>query len=219
MILLIDNYDSFVHNLARYLQRFDCDTHVVRNDAITIDEIVSLTPQAIVMSPGPCTPELAGWCLECVRHFSGLIPLLGVCLGHQAVCAAFGAEVVRAPVPCHGQASPIRHSQEGVFRGLPNPLTVGRYHSLVVDQNSVPPQFAVTAESDDGLIMGVQHKHHLTVGLQFHPESILTKCGYPLLQNFLEMAGLDTDGAPCSMDELEKTQDQSPPLPDAPVTF
>lgn len=190
MILLIDNYDSFVHNLARYFRRLGQETVVVRNDAIELDEIPAVQPRAIVLSPGPCTPYEAGCSLELVRRFHAMFPLLGVCLGHQALAAALGGRVVRAPEPMHGRTSPVFHDGQDVFAGLPNPLLACRYHSLVVEEASLPPCLAVTARTADGVVMAIRHRDLPLVGLQFHPEAILTSCGYALLAKFLLRCGL-----------------------------
>jgi anthranilate synthase component II len=192
MILLIDNYDSFVYNLARYFERLGHSTRVVRNTATDADEVESLAPAAVVLSPGPCTPERAGCALELVRRLHTHVPLLGICLGHQTIVAALGGRVVRAKEPVHGRTSLVHHNGRGVFAGLPNPLVGCRYHSLVVDEASLPDCLEVTARSEDGTIMAVQHRTLPVVGLQFHPESILTDCGYPLLAAFLRLAGLST---------------------------
>jgi anthranilate synthase/aminodeoxychorismate synthase-like glutamine amidotransferase len=194
MILLIDNYDSFVHNLARYFVRLGCVTRVVRNDAITLDEIATLRPQAIVLSPGPCTPNEAGVCLEVVQRFYREIPLLGDCLGHQTIAAALGARVIRAPQPLHGRTSAIRHDERGVFAGLANPLAVCRYHSLIVEEATLPAELLVTARTADGLVMAIQHRDLPVVGVQFHPEAVLTDGGYEMLSNFLALAGMETTG-------------------------
>lgn len=190
MILLIDNYDSFVHNLARYFQRLGQETRVVRNDALSVADISRMKPDAIILSPGPCTPSEAGCSLDVVRSLTGEVPMLGVCLGHQTIAAALGGKVVRAKEPVHGRASQVLHRGEGVFTGLPSPLTVGRYHSLVVDEHSLPLELVVTARTVDGVVMALSHRQHPVVGVQFHPESILTDGGYELLANFLRLAGL-----------------------------
>jgi len=189
MILLIDNYDSFTWNLAQYLGILGAQVRVERNDAIELDEIASLAPQAIVISPGPCTPDEAGISMAVVQRFSGQIPLLGVCLGHQSIAQAMGATIVRAGRIMHGKTSPIRHNDSGVFKGLSNPFEATRYHSLVADPNTIPSTLRITAHAaDDEEIMGIQHREHPTYGIQFHPESILTVEGMRLLQNFLELS-------------------------------
>ncbi|MEQ1890787.1 MAG: aminodeoxychorismate/anthranilate synthase component II [Alphaproteobacteria bacterium] len=187
MILLIDNYDSFVHNLARYVGEIGFQRRVVRNDAITIDEIRDLAPQAIVLSPGPCGPQQAGCSLEVVRCLGSNIPMLGVCLGHQVIAEAFGGVVRRARQPRHGKASAISHDGTGIFAGLPNPLQAGRYHSLAVDV-SADGLLAVTARAEDGEIMALAHRSLPLFGVQFHPESILTEAGHDLLKNFMQIA-------------------------------
>lgn len=204
MILLIDNYDSFVYNLARYVTEQGVSAEVVRNDAMTVEQVVESSPSAIILSPGPCTPAEAGICVELVRHVSGSIPLLGVCLGHQAIAAAAGADIVRAPEPVHGRTSPVTHDGLGLFDQLPNPLRVTRYHSLVVDEHSLPDSFQVTARTRDGLIMGLAHRQQPTYGVQFHPESILTQMGHELLRNFLHLAHLETPFSPAG-DSLGQT--------------
>ena len=191
MLLLIDNYDSFVFNLARYLERLGQTVVVARNDAIDVAAIRRLKPQAIVLSPGPCAPEQAGCSLEVVRRLHEELPILGVCLGHQTIAAALGAEIVRAREPVHGSASPIEHDGHGIFRGLPSPLTVGRYHSLVVREESLPAELEITARGENGMVMAIAHRRLPVVGVQFHPESILTEHGYPLLANFLRLAGIE----------------------------
>ena len=202
MILLIDNYDSFVHNLARYLQRLGQRTQVVRNDVIDGEMIEQLRPQAIVLSPGPCTPVAAGRSLELVRRLHETIPLLGVCLGHQTIAVALGGRVTQARQPMHGRSSPIFHDGDGIFHGLPSPLEAARYHSLVVDPNSLPAELQVSASAEDGTIMALRHRTHPVVGVQFHPESILTPTGYQLLTGFLRIAGIDVpDGPPSFADE------------------
>ena len=190
MILLIDNYDSFVYNLARYFQRLGQTTEVVRNTAIDVAGVRARRPEAIVISPGPCTPREAGCSLEVIRAVAGEIPLLGVCLGHQAIAEALGGRVVRAAEPVHGRTSRIRHQGRGIFAGLPDPIIGCRYHSLIVDEASLPEELEVTARTEDGLVMALQHRRFPLVGVQFHPESILTDAGYPLLAAFLRLAGL-----------------------------
>jgi len=188
MIVLIDNYDSFVHNLARYIGQLGYARTLYRNDAITLEQLDSLQPSHIIISPGPCTPNEAGISLEIIRHFGPHIPILGVCLGHQAIAQAFGGHIIRARYPMHGMSTPIYHQQQGILKQLSNPLTVGRYHSLVVAANGFPACLEVTAYSAEGEIMALQHKTYPTYGVQFHPESILTEQGYQLLQNFCQSA-------------------------------
>lgn len=190
MILVIDNYDSFVHNLARYFRQLGQEVFVRRNDAITIEEIKQVQPDAIVLSPGPCTPTESGICLDVVRHLQAAVPILGVCLGHQAIVEALGGRVVRSNRPMHGQASQITHDGLGVFRELPSPMQVGRYHSLIAEKDSLPACLQVDAQTDDETIMSVSHESLPVVGVQFHPESVLTEHGYTLLANFLQMADL-----------------------------
>ena len=185
MILVIDNYDSFVHNLARYLRELGWTTRVVRNDGMALDDIAALKPSHIVISPGPCTPNEAGISVASVRRFGPSIPILGVCLGHQSIGQAFGGRVVRARRPMHGKTSLIRHHSAGVFAGLPNPLRATRYHSLVVAKEDLPDDLEITAESEEGEIMALAHRRYPIVGLQFHPEAVLTEHGYDLLRNFL----------------------------------
>lgn len=190
MIVLIDNYDSFVYNLARYLRELGGETHVVRNDAATVADIAALQPQAIVISPGPCSPAEAGISVAVLQQLSPSIPTLGVCLGHQALAMAAGGDVVRAAEPMHGRASLITHTGQGLFVDLPQPLRVGRYHSLVAERESLPAELRITAQTDDGVIMGLEHATWPAWGVQFHPESVLTEAGHQLLANFLRMAGL-----------------------------
>lgn len=186
MLLMIDNYDSFTYNLVQYLGELGEDVRVYRNDEITVEQITTLNPQHIVVSPGPCTPNEAGVSVPAIRHFAGKIPLLGVCLGHQSIGQAFGGRIVHARQLMHGKVSMISHRSAGVFRGLPNPLTATRYHSLVIQRESLPDCLEVTAWTDDGEIMGVRHRELAVEGVQFHPESILTERGHDLLANFLK---------------------------------
>ncbi|MBF0446563.1 MAG: aminodeoxychorismate/anthranilate synthase component II [Magnetococcales bacterium] len=186
MLLMIDNYDSFTYNLVQYFGQLGAEVQVFRNDAITTDEIEALKPQHIVLSPGPCDPDQAGITLEVIRRFAGQIPIFGVCLGHQAIGQAFGGQVIRAPGGVmHGKTSPVHHQEGGVFKGLPNPLTATRYHSLVVKRETLPDCLMVTGWTEEGLIMGLKHKTLAVEGVQFHPESILTVKGHDLLANFL----------------------------------
>ena len=187
MILLLDNYDSFTYNLAQYLGELGCQVEVHRNDRISVEQIAQRKPERIVISPGPCTPQEAGICVELVQKLAGKLPILGVCLGHQAIAAAFGGKIVRAPKLFHGKTSQIRHDGSGVFRGLPNPFTATRYHSLIVERKSLPAKLKVTAEADDGIIMGMKHRDYPLMGVQFHPESVLTESGKQLLKNFLSL--------------------------------
>ncbi len=183
---MIDNYDSFTYNLVQYLGELGEELAVYRNDKITIEEIEALRPDRIVISPGPCTPKEAGISVATIRHFAGKLPILGVCLGHQSIGAAFGAKIVGARRLMHGKTSEIRHDGRSVFQGLPNPFVATRYHSLVILRESLPDVFEITAESEDGEIMGVRHKELPLEGVQFHPESILTEVGHDLLRNFLK---------------------------------
>lgn len=218
MILLIDNYDSFVHNLARYFERLGQATTVVRNDAIDAAGVRMYSPDALVLSPGPCAPEQAGASLDLVRSLHRELPILGVCLGHQTIAAALGGRVVRANEPVHGRASDIFHSQQGIFAGLPNPLRACRYHSLVVEEATLPGELEVTARTSDGVVMAIAHRELPVIGVQFHPESILTERGYELLAGFLRAVGLSIpDAAPTIANEL--IAPASRPLPRAPVTF
>lgn len=190
MILMIDNYDSFTYNLVQYFGELGADIKVVRNDEITIDEIAALAPEKIVISPGPCTPTEAGVSVETIKTFAGKIPLLGVCLGHQSIGQALGGKVIRAPFVMHGKTSPVYHNNKGVFAGLNNPFQATRYHSLVIEKESIPDCLEITAwtQNEDGSmaeIMGVKHKTLALEGVQFHPESILTEHGHDMLRNFL----------------------------------
>jgi len=187
MLLMIDNYDSFTYNLVQYLGELGEDVRVFRNDEITLEEIGRLGPEKIVISPGPCTPSEAGVSVPLIRDFAGRMPILGVCLGHQSIGQAFGGRIVHAKTLMHGKTSLIRHEGKGVFRGLPNPFTATRYHSLVIERESLPDCLEVTAWTDDGEIMGVRHKSLPVEGVQFHPESILTEHGHDLLANFLKL--------------------------------
>lgn len=186
MILLIDNYDSFTWNLYQYFCELGAEVLVKRNDELTLAEIASLAPEKIVISPGPCTPDESGISLDVIRRYAGKTPLLGVCLGHQAIAQVFGAAIVRAAQVMHGKTSLIEHNGEGVFKGLNNPLTVTRYHSLVIDPPTLPADFIVTAHSASGEIMGIRHRQWDLEGVQFHPESILSEQGHQLLENFLK---------------------------------
>ncbi|MCL4192921.1 MAG: aminodeoxychorismate/anthranilate synthase component II [Thermoguttaceae bacterium] len=213
MILLIDNFDSFVYNLARYFQRLGHQTLVVRNTAIDAAGVAELAPAAVVLSPGPCTPREAGCSLEVVRRLHSRLPILGVCLGHQTIAAALGGGIVRAPEPVHGRASPVHHDGRGIFTGLPNPLTACRYHSLVVEEPSLPECLEVCARTTDGIVMAVRHRSLPVVGVQFHPESILTESGYDLLAGFLRLAGLPVFGTPNLAYELRGGRPASAPAP------
>lgn len=186
MILLLDNYDSFSYNLAQYLGELGCQVEVHRNDRISVEQVLERKPSHIVISPGPCTPQEAGISVELIQKLGGKIPILGVCLGHQAIGAAYGGKVIRAPKLFHGKTSEIRHDGKGIFAKLPDPFTATRYHSLIVERKSLPRELAITAETSDGIIMGLKHRKHKVAGVQFHPESVLTQAGKKLLQNFLE---------------------------------
>jgi anthranilate synthase component 2 len=186
MLLMIDNYDSFTYNLVQYFGELGETVKVFRNDEITVEQIAQMRPDHLVISPGPCTPAEAGISVAAIREFAGKIPILGVCLGHQSIGAAFGGRIVHAQRLMHGKTSPVHHDDVGVFRGLPNPLTCTRYHSLAIERASLPDCLEITAWTDDGEIMGVRHKELAVEGVQFHPESILTERGHDLLKNFLE---------------------------------
>ena len=188
MMLLVDNYDSFTYNLKHFLGELGAAVEVKRNDAITVDEVLARAPTAVVMSPGPRDPDHAGICVPLVERIAGRFPVLGVCLGHQAVGQAFGGRVVRAPYVMHGKVSAIHHCGRGVFEGLPSPFEATRYHSLVIERDSVPDCLEITAETEDGLVMGLAHKEHPVHGVQFHPESIASEHGHALLRNFIEIA-------------------------------
>jgi anthranilate synthase/aminodeoxychorismate synthase-like glutamine amidotransferase len=190
MILLIDNYDSFVHNLARYVRELGHETVVVRNTAVTVAEIAAQKPQAVIISPGPCTPAEAGVSVPVVEALAGQVPILGVCLGHQAIGAAYGANIVRAPEPVHGRVSWVKHAGSALFRQVSNPFRATRYHSLIVDEATLPTSLQITARTDDGLPMALEDADRGVYGLQFHPESVLTEFGHQMLINFLDLAGL-----------------------------
>ncbi|MEO1280640.1 MAG: aminodeoxychorismate/anthranilate synthase component II [Pseudomonadota bacterium] len=191
MLLLIDNYDSFTYNLVHYIGELGVDCVVRRNDALTTKEAIALNPKAIVISPGPCTPNEAGICIDLIKELDGRVPLFGVCLGHQSIGQAYGGDVIRAPLPMHGKLSEISHTNEGVFAGLPKRFEVTRYHSLTVKPETLPDCLRVTAQTDDGIIMGLQHVSQPLHGVQFHPESIASEHGHGLLANFLELAGFE----------------------------
>ncbi|MGR4864099.1 aminodeoxychorismate/anthranilate synthase component II [Caulobacter sp. LARHSG274] len=193
MILVIDNYDSFTYNLVHYLNELGADTVVRRNDDLTVQEALGLHPQAVLLSPGPKAPDQAGICLPLLRGAPDDLAILGVCLGHQAIGQAYGGDVIRAKQVMHGKTSLIRHNDKGVFKGLPNPFTATRYHSLAVDKATLPDDLEITAWTDDGEIMGVQHKTRPVYGVQFHPESIATEGGHQLLANFLDLAKVKRD--------------------------
>lgn len=187
MLLMIDNYDSFTYNLVQYLGELGEEIRVFRNDRVTVREIEAMKPERIVISPGPCTPKEAGISVETLRHFAGKIPLLGVCLGHQSIGAAFGGEIIRAPRLMHGKTSTIHHDGRTLFQGLPNPFEATRYHSLLIERDTLPSCLEITAWTDRGEIMGVRHREFIIEGVQFHPESILTAVGKDLLRNFLNL--------------------------------
>ncbi|HAP66668.1 MAG TPA: anthranilate/aminodeoxychorismate synthase component II [Nitrospinae bacterium] len=187
MLIVIDNYDSFTYNLVQYLGELGQDIRVYRNDKITLKEIESLKPEKIVISPGPCTPKEAGISVDLIKQFAGRIPILGVCLGHQSIGYALGGEIIHAKKLMHGKTSMINHDGKTIFKNLPNPFEATRYHSLVIERESIPDELEISAETDDGEIMGVRHKEYIIEGVQFHPESILTKAGKDLLRNFLKL--------------------------------
>ncbi len=185
MLFILDNYDSFTYNLVQYFGELGCQVRVARNDELAVSDVLALNPKGVCISPGPCAPAQAGISLDLVKACAGRVPLLGVCLGHQAIGEAFGAKIIRAKQIMHGKTSPIQHHHQGVFKGLPNPLTAIRYHSLAIDRESLPECLQITAETADGEIMGVRHKQFDVEGVQFHPESILSERGHDLLKNFL----------------------------------
>ncbi|MDU3063000.1 MAG: aminodeoxychorismate/anthranilate synthase component II [Clostridioides difficile] len=188
MILMIDNYDSFVYNLVQYIEELGETVVVKRNNEIKISDIEELNPEVIVLSPGPCSPKEAGICIDIVEHFKGKKPILGICLGHQTIGHVFGGDIIKAQQPVHGKVYSINHTNKGVFRGLKNPLNVTRYHSLIVDSNTVPKELEITAITDKGEIMGIRHKKYLIEGVQFHPEAILSEYGHEMLKNFITEA-------------------------------
>lgn len=192
MILVIDNYDSFTYNLVQYLGELENIIKVFRNDAITLAEIEELAPDHLVVSPGPCTPNEAGISMELIRHFAGKIPILGVCLGHQSIGQVYGGKVIRAPFPVHGKVADVFHDGKTIYQGVENPFEATRYHSLVVEKESLPDFLEVSAYTKDGIIMGLRHKEFLVEGVQFHPESILTTEGKKILKNFLELGAVSS---------------------------
>lgn len=185
MILMVDNYDSFVYNLVQYIEELGETVVVKRNNEIKIRDIEELNPEVIVLSPGPCSPKEAGICIDIVEYFKGKKPILGICLGHQTIGHVFGGDIIKAQQPVHGKVYSISHTNKGVFRGLKNPLNVTRYHSLIIDSNTVPKELEVTATTDKGEIMGIRHKKYLIEGVQFHPEAILSEYGHEMLKNFI----------------------------------
>jgi len=191
MILMIDNYDSFTYNIVQYLGQLGVEVLVRRNDETSLEEIEDLKPEAIFLSPGPCSPKEAGITVDVIRHFHKTIPLMGICLGHQAIGYAFGGEVVRAERVMHGKTSPIINDGRTIFKGLPSPFTAGRYHSLIIEKSSLPSCLAVSAETEDGEIMAVRHRDYPVEGVQFHPESILTPQGKRIIRNFMDVAGMN----------------------------
>ena len=219
MIVLIDNFDSFAHNLARYFSRLHPQVQVVRNDNISLAELEELNPQLIALSPGPCRPEQAGICVDVIRQFGERIPIFGVCLGHQAIATAFDGKIIRAE-PCHGTASLVTHQGGALFTGIPSPFPAGRYHSLVVDRDALPPELKVIAETENGAIMAIQHHDRPIVGVQFHPESILTADGYRLLANMLAVAGIASNQpTPPFESEYQKPVAAPDPTLTRPLTF
>jgi para-aminobenzoate synthetase component 2 len=215
MILLIDNYDSFVHNLARYVRELGWEALVRRHDAMMVEEVAALAPSHIIISPGPCSPTEAGISTEVVRRLGHAIPILGVCLGHQCIGAAYGGQIVRAGRPMHGKTSRVHHDGTGVFVGLPSPLIATRYHSLVIAPESVPPDLVVNATSEDGEIMGVRHAVHPVHGVQFHPEAALTQFGYRILDRFIRGPASEPDRLPSAADggSIDPAPREEPPAP------
>jgi anthranilate synthase/aminodeoxychorismate synthase-like glutamine amidotransferase len=219
MILLLDNYDSFVFNLARYLEELGCETQVVRNDALSVSDIERLQPQAIVISPGPCTPNEAGISMEVIRRLGPSIPILGVCLGHQAIAAALGGEVIRAPEPVHGRTAWVKHHGQKVFSGLPNPFQAMRYHSLIVNPDVLPEELSIVAWTSDGIPMALEHRSWPLFGVQFHPESILTEGGHQLVGNFLRLAGVTPTEPPRPEYHVEKSEPDWHDIPIGDVSY
>ena len=196
MLVIIDNYDSFTYNLVHFLGELGAESRVLRNDAVSADEVLGMKPQAVVLSPGPCDPDRAGICIDLVRMAAGKVPVLGVCLGHQTIGQVFGGRVIRAPVAMHGKLSRIRHQNKGLFAGLTNDFLATRYHSLIVERSTLPGVLEITAETEDGLIMGLAHRQHAIHGVQFHPESIASEQGHKLLANFLRLTGMPVTRIP-----------------------
>ena len=215
MITLIDNYDSFVFNLARYCEELGCQTEVLRSDEVSAEQLLEQKPCAVLISPGPCTPNEAGNSLEIVRKLSGHIPLLGVCLGHQIIAAAAGADIVRAPEPVHGRTSLISHLDSPLFKAIPKQVQVTRYHSLILDEQNLSDDFQITARTEDGIPMAIEHRRDLVMGVQFHPESILTDFGHRLISNFLTLANVPVRDLQSS--ELANSAEKYSTRPPAPV--
>jgi anthranilate synthase component 2 len=201
MVFVLDNYDSFTYNLVQYMGELGASMTIRRNDELSVDEVEALAPERILLSPGPCTPQEAGISIELIRRFTGKVPILGVCLGHQALGAAFGGDVIRAPQLMHGKTSPVEHDGRTIFQGLASPMTCTRYHSLIVSNKHLPKQLEVSARTADGVIMGLRHREHPVEGVQFHPESVLTADGKRLIQNFLELGRTNSAGESTAPDE------------------
>jgi anthranilate synthase component 2 len=202
MFILIDNYDSFTYNLFHYLGELGARLEVHRNDKVTVDAVMAKHPQGIILSPGPCTPDTAGICLDLIKAAAGKVPIFGVCLGHQAIGQVFGGKVIRAPKPMHGKLSKVHHSSKGVFRDVPNDFNATRYHSLTVEPETFPSELEITAQSEDGVIQGLQHKSLPIFGVQFHPESIASEHGHKILANFLQDCGTNLRVDPPKMDRV-----------------
>ncbi len=213
MILLIDNYDSFVHNLARYVREMGLEATVVRNDQWTVDDVIRSRPAAIILSPGPCTPDESGICVPLIRELRGQIPILGVCLGHQAIAAAAGARIVRAPAPVHGRSSPVLHQGTPLFDGISSPFLAARYHSLIIDESTLPRNLEITARTTDGIPMAVEGVDERLWGVQFHPESILTQAGHRLLANFFRLSGLEVTPVTSGDVNRPRRSDSGQPAP------